>query len=72
MLAIVLANFKFGYYSLILATSGLYLSKSALLIYITENFKVLPSQRFGIANIKSPFKFLKTNYATFLYDNIEK
>ena len=73
-LAIVLANFKFGYYSLILATSGLYLSKSALLIYINSKkiFKVLPSQRFGIANIKSPFKFLKTNYATFLYDNIEK
>ena len=62
------------YFSIILATTALYVSKSIMILsYFYKRLKELyPLLKINNYSLKLSFKFIKTNFATFVFDNTEK
>ncbi len=72
--AVTLAFLGYKYFCIVFATTALYVSKS--FIILTINYKKLGQictfSKLNIKTIKVSFKFIKTNLATFMFDNTEK
>ena len=72
--AILFAFIGMKYFSIILATTALYVSKSVMILsYFYKRLKELyPLLKINNYSLKLSFKFIKTNFATFVFDNTEK